>query len=480
MRASIIIPVWNGAHLLSGCLDSLEEHAGAELLEVICVDNASEDGSAALISEGYPQVRLLCEPINVGFAGGVNAGIEAARGDVLVLLNQDCIVQPGWLAALGQALTAHPELGVAGCTISKADGTTDHVAATIRRPDAYGIHLAEAAGEELKLADFVTGAAMAIPRPVVEAVGLFDEGFYPGYYEDADYCYRARRQGLAVACVAEARVVHLAQGTAWQADTVRHHVNHCLARYRFVAKHFDSQETSEFFAAERHALEAEEYLDRAIACAIAARDLLRQLPDVLYRRQQDLEEPPSRAHHRQLRVGFADVSRQGYAAASRLTQIGLVPPPTPAAAAPGRPPQEAVSAPLHIDLAALDEEESAYDEELRQLDQQEIELLRRIYPLGFSPGGAGARLQQLGFRLRSLWYALTGLDELLQGQLQVVRIARSKRIQQRQRQLWQRDLEVRAQLIQAYNAHLAWFRYQQEGLERRLRLLETLIDYDHH
>jgi hypothetical protein len=341
-------------------------------------------------------------------------------------------------------------LGVAGCSVSKPDGTIDHLGAAIRRPEAYGVHLAQLPGGEVRDADFVTGAAMAIPRGVREELGLFDEGFYPGYYEDADYCYRVRRQGFAVACVVSAHVVHLASSRAWQADTVRYQANHCLARYRFVAKHFDSQETAEFFAAELQAAEEEEYLDRAIGRAIAARDLLRQLPDVLLRRQLDLAEGPSGPHRRQLQVGLAQVSRQGYAAALKLIRIGLIPPNLGKWQASNGPWQEALGAPQPGDLDAGEGEKAAHEAVLRTLDEQEAAILGRLYPLGFSPGGHGARLQQLGYRLRSLWHGLTGHSERLQAELQAVRAAR-------------------AELC----------RYQQEGLERRLKLLETLIDYDH-
>ncbi|MEJ2212434.1 MAG: glycosyltransferase family 2 protein, partial [Anaerolineae bacterium] len=289
MRASIIIPVWNGADVLAGCLDSIREQADDHLLEVICVDNDSQDASAALLADRYPEVRLLRQRVNLGFAGGVNAGLAAARGDLLILLNQDCIVQPGWLAALSQAMEAAPDLGVAGCTLS--------------RP------------------------AMSISRRAMEAIGPFDEGFYPGYYEDADYCYRARRRGFTVACVARARVVHLAHSAAWQQDTVRYQADHCLARYRFVAKHFDGREKAAFFAAEGRAIEEEEYLDRAIGRALAARDLLRGIPDLLQRRHLDLDVPALPADRRQLQVGFARLRHQGQAAAGRLALVGLVPPP---------------------------------------------------------------------------------------------------------------------------------------------------------
>jgi len=132
MQASIIIPVWNGASVVIDCLDALYMHSGSELLEVICVDNDSSDESVVRITEAYPQVRLIHEPVNLGFAGGVNAGMEAAQGDIFILLNQDCIVRPGWLKAFLQALEVYPQYGIVGCTIYNADGTLNHTGARVR------------------------------------------------------------------------------------------------------------------------------------------------------------------------------------------------------------------------------------------------------------------------------------------------------------------------------------------------------------
>ncbi|NIV29072.1 MAG: glycosyltransferase, partial [Anaerolineae bacterium] len=84
MEASIVIPVWNGGSVVSDCLDAIYAHCGDELLEVICVDNASRDDSATLIADRFPQVRLIRQPVNLGFAGGVNAGIQMAQGDVFI------------------------------------------------------------------------------------------------------------------------------------------------------------------------------------------------------------------------------------------------------------------------------------------------------------------------------------------------------------------------------------------------------------
>src|SRR5215208_5287071 len=98
MKTSVIIPVWNGARFLAACLDALlaQQIDAGHTFEVIAVDNASVDQSADLIARRYPNVRLIRNAQNQGFAGGCNRGIEAAQGDLIVLLNQDTQVQLGW------------------------------------------------------------------------------------------------------------------------------------------------------------------------------------------------------------------------------------------------------------------------------------------------------------------------------------------------------------------------------------------------
>ncbi len=113
MRATVIIPIWRGAPVIAGCLDAVYRHSGPALHEVICVDNASPDGAGDLVAARFPAARLLRQPVNLGFAGGVNVGIANATGDLFVLVNQDCVPGPGWLdalrAGLGKSLTSHSE-----------------------------------------------------------------------------------------------------------------------------------------------------------------------------------------------------------------------------------------------------------------------------------------------------------------------------------------------------------------------------------
>jgi GT2 family glycosyltransferase len=111
LRVSVIIPNWNGARHLPTCLDSLRAQTHPEV-EVIVVDNASEDGSQALVAEGYPEVMLILLSENRGFTGACNAGLQTAGGDILILLNNDTEVAPTWAAEVAAAFERHPEAGM--------------------------------------------------------------------------------------------------------------------------------------------------------------------------------------------------------------------------------------------------------------------------------------------------------------------------------------------------------------------------------
>lgn len=108
---SIIIPNWNGIKFLQPCLDSLARQTYTKL-EVIVVDNASEDGSQAYIRDHYPNVILVELSENLGFTGGCNAGMRVAKGELVSLLNNDTEVDDGWAAAVVDAFVRHPEVGL--------------------------------------------------------------------------------------------------------------------------------------------------------------------------------------------------------------------------------------------------------------------------------------------------------------------------------------------------------------------------------
>jgi len=327
MKISVIIPVWNGADVLAECLNAVLEHSDPSQTQVICVDNASTDGSAVLIQESFPHIHLLSQPVNLGFAGGVNAGMEAAQGELFVLLNQDCIVAPGWLDSLSATFAAHHTCGIAGAVIEDAEGTINHAGALITRPLAYGRHLQQIPTHDTPV-DYVTGAIFAIRRSVWEQIGGLDEDFYPAYYEESDYCYRARRHGAEIYLSVGVRGRHLFSGREWQRDPIRHTANQHQSRYRFVCKQFSNGELAEFVKAETDAAVAETSFHEAVGRVLASSYTLDHLDEILQRRIDGGAAALTPAIRRLLFVGFTDIYR---AALHRGGQLAL---PAPGEGAP--------------------------------------------------------------------------------------------------------------------------------------------------
>ena len=213
LRFSIVIVSLNGRPRIAMPLDALRASHPAPF-EVIVVDNGSSDGLSEFVSKNYPEVELVRAPRNLGFGGGNNLGIVNARGEIVLLLNDDTEPEPGWLGPLADAFTRDKSLGAAGCKllypftrkvqhlggIIHANGLTDHVA----WGEAEG---ASAAPEEINV-DYATGAAMAMRRETIGEVGMLDEGFWPIYFEEVDWCERARRAGWRVAIVPRSVVIH--------------------------------------------------------------------------------------------------------------------------------------------------------------------------------------------------------------------------------------------------------------------------------
>lgn len=309
---TVVIPVWNGAGVIADCLRSLYAHSGVCLRRVVAVDNASPDESVAVIEREFPQVHLVHSSFNLGFAGGINLGVDAAFArdelDAVVLLNQDCLVEPGWLDALCAGLAGDAQAAIAGCTLLNADGTVNHAGARLELPLAYSHHLTAVTAAPTRM-DYVTGAVFAIRRTAWQALGPLDEDFYPAYYEEADYCYRARRHGWGVLYVPSAEVRHLQTSQEWRKDPLLHWTQQHRARYRFVAKHFSGGELAAFFAAEQAALAGETWFDQMMGRLLAARHILRGLDAALQRRCRELEEQPALADKRRLEVGFADLAQ---------------------------------------------------------------------------------------------------------------------------------------------------------------------------
>ncbi len=199
----------------------------------------------------FPGVQVLCNQRNLGYAGGANTGLRAAQGEVLILLNPDVEIHAGFLAALKKTLK-DTSIGVAGCKLYYPGGQViQHAGGIVRFPlaatDHYGYRQRdEGQWDQEREVDFVTGAALALRRDVLEAVGFLDEGFYPAYYEEVDFCFRARRAGLRVHYAPQAVATHH-EHASLHADSPRYLRLFLRNRLRFVLKHCEIQDFLEGF-----------------------------------------------------------------------------------------------------------------------------------------------------------------------------------------------------------------------------------------
>lgn len=209
---SIIIPNWNGLRWLRPCLDSLRRQTYRDF-EILVVDNASTDGSVAALACEYPEVRILKMERNVGYAGGCNAGFRIARGEIFVVLNNDTEADPGWLAALVEALDRHPEVGAVASRVMIYDQPhLLNAAGDLYRRDgtADSRGVWQPFGPPYDRETYVfgaSGAAAAYRRQMLEEIGFFEECFFM-YYEDVDLAWRAQRAGWRCLYVPEAIVYH--------------------------------------------------------------------------------------------------------------------------------------------------------------------------------------------------------------------------------------------------------------------------------
>ena len=218
MDLSVIIVNWNTKDLLAQCLQSVYEtaasHSDCNLsFETVVVDNASTDGSPEMVRAHFPQVRLIENQQNEGFARANNRAIRATHGRYFLLLNSDTVVLPGSLGAMVHFADQHPEAGIVGCKLLNADGSLQPSWAQFptfwselmgrnfrrRRP------LVDGRGYEV---DWVGGACLLVRQKAVQTVGLLDEDYFM-YSEETDWCYRFSRAGWAVLFNPTAQIVHL-------------------------------------------------------------------------------------------------------------------------------------------------------------------------------------------------------------------------------------------------------------------------------
>ncbi len=211
-QVSIVIPVYNKFEYTEACLRSLAEQAGEATFEVIVVDDASSDATAANLAR-IDGIRVLANEDNLGFIGSCNAGAAMARGDFIVLLNNDTVVTAGWLEAMLACFAEREDAGLVGARLVYPDG---------RLQEAGGIVFNDGSGWNYgrlehpddprfgfrREVDYCSGAAIMLPRKLWQALDGFDARYTPAYYEDTDLAFRVRQAGRKVYVEPHAVVVH--------------------------------------------------------------------------------------------------------------------------------------------------------------------------------------------------------------------------------------------------------------------------------
>lgn len=235
MTISIIVPLFEGAAYIYDCLTALQRQEAAH--HVIVVSNGQDDGAAAIVQRDFPAVTLLVYPQPLGFAGAVNAGLRAAlsapeRPEIVVTLNQDTVVDPGWLTAVIDAF-ANPEVGIVGCLARFPDGQIQHAGGALLEPLWYGRN--RLALDDPEPIRYMAGLALGMRVAMLDQIGWFDEEFYPAYFEDVDLCLRAIQQGWRIALAESATLVH--HEGALQNRLSRHAQIIERNRWRLLLKH---------------------------------------------------------------------------------------------------------------------------------------------------------------------------------------------------------------------------------------------------
>jgi len=231
---SIGIVNWNTRRLLQHCLESVYMHIKGIPFEVWVVDNGSDDGSVEMIESQFPQVQLIRNSRNQGFAKANNQILEGCQGKYFLMLNSDIVLEEDTASSMVRFLREHNDDGIVGCrfyfpdrspqaSIGPFPSVVDYLIRLYRGlglrknkwTHKYAVEYWDYSDSRLLDREYPSGACLLIPRRIIETVGPMDEHFSPAYLEETEWCYRIHKAGFKLYYCADTYVLH------WLGSTVR-------------------------------------------------------------------------------------------------------------------------------------------------------------------------------------------------------------------------------------------------------------------
>jgi GT2 family glycosyltransferase len=259
VKLSVIIVNFNNDRVLRGCLESLPAALEGLDAEIILSDNGSVDGSVDWVRQNFPQVRIVENGANLGFAEANNRAFPMAQGDYILLLNPDTIVQNDAFRPMMELLDSRPQAGAVGCKLLNADGSRQISTRSFPTLSTYCFHflgldyrypeshrfgrssMTYWNGDDSREVDWVSGAALMIRREVLEATGGIDAYFFLTY-DEVDWCHRMRKAGYEVWYTPDGVVVHLDRQSEPQSNPnpearIKYMTVERNSRVRYFVKH---------------------------------------------------------------------------------------------------------------------------------------------------------------------------------------------------------------------------------------------------
>lgn len=255
MKLSIVIVSYNVENYLKHCLESVNKTAKNLLPEIIVVDNNSSDDSVQVLQREFPQVRVIKNSKNYGFAKGANRGMKEAQGEFVLLLNPDTLVSECAITSLLEYMQSQPEIGILGPQLQDPDGSLQHSCRSFPTWSVYFSNrqsllnrffpsnkwsnkylLKQIDHKQIQEVDWITGCCLLMRKKMLEEIDYLDEDFFM-YIEDVDIARRATAKNWKVVYFPSAKLVHFKSKSVLQNRT-RMVVEHHKSMYRYYLKHF--------------------------------------------------------------------------------------------------------------------------------------------------------------------------------------------------------------------------------------------------